>query len=90
MFAGLENIWLTGMIAGLFGSACLTGISTILFPFIRQPRAVLLMLTAGCVLGGALYLTNYGFWTTLLFFALWQAGYAAAFATALPKTAGGA
>lgn len=88
----INETWLsltpTGLIAGLFGSACLTGISAILFPFVRQPRPVLLMLTAGCLLGGALELINYGFWGTLLFFALWQAGYAAAFATALPKTTG--
>ena len=90
----IHETWLsltpTGLIAGLFGSACLTGISAILFPFVRQPRPVLLMLTAGCLLGGALELVNYDFWGTVLFFALWQAGYAAAFATALPKTPAGA
>ena len=79
------SMWLTGMIAGLFGSACLTGLAAWMFPFARKFRTIALMLAAGCILGALLGIMD-GFWWTLVFFALWQAGYAAAFATALPET----
>ncbi len=88
---GLEDIWLTGMIAGLAGSACLTAAAAALLPFVRRVRAIALMLVAGCLLGVLLEvaLANRAtFWDWLLFYATWQAGYAAAFATALPKTVG--
>ncbi len=80
-------MWLTGMIAGLFGSACLTGLAAWMFPFVREFRPIALMLVAGCVLGALLFRFG-GFWGMLLFYAAWQAGYAAAFATALPAVGG--
>ncbi len=80
-------MWLTGMIAGLFGGACLTGLAAWMFPFVRKFRPIALMLFAGCVLGALLFRFG-GFWGMLLFYAAWQAGYAAAFATALPAVGG--
>ncbi len=82
-----DPMWLTGMIAGLFGSACLTGLAAWMFPFVRKFRPIALMLVAGCVLGALLFRFG-GFWGMLLFYAAWQAGYAAAFATALPAVGG--
>ncbi len=81
-----DAMWLTGMIAGLLGGACLTGLAAWMFPFARKFRPIALMLAAGCVLGALLAIID-SFWGTLVFFALWQAGYAAAFATALPEDA---
>ncbi len=84
---GLEDIWLTGMIAGLAGSACLTAAAAVLLPFVRRAKPVVLMLAAGCLLGALLQVAlaeGSTFWHWLIFFAAWQAGYAAAFATALP------
>ncbi len=80
------SMWPTGMIAGLFGGAWLTGLAVWIFPFVRKFRAVALMLAAGCVLGALLGLGG-GFWWMLVFYTAWQAGYAAAFATALPEDA---
>ncbi len=88
---GLEDIWLTGMIAGLAGSACLTAAAAALLPFVRQVRPIVLMLVAGCLLGVLLEVAladGATFWHWLLFYGAWQASYAAAFAAALPKTAG--
>ncbi len=79
-------MWPTGMIAGLFGSACLTGLAAWMFPFARKFRPIALMLFAGCILGALLGIGG-GFWWGLVFYAGWQAGYAAAFATALPEAA---
>ncbi len=89
----LEDIWQTGMIAGLAGSACVTAAAALLLPFVRQVKPIALMLVAGCLLGALLEVAlaeGATFWHWLALFAPWQAGYAAAFATALPKTAGGA
>ena len=80
-------MWLTGMIAGLLGGACLTGLAAWMFPFVRKFRPIALMLVAGCAIGALLGIGG-GFWWMLVFFALWQAGYAAAFATALPAVDG--
>ncbi len=82
----LAPMWPTGMIAGLFGSACLTGLAAWMFPFVRKFRPIALMLVAGCLLGALLGIGG-GFWWGLVFYAAWQAGYAAAFATALPEAA---
>ncbi len=79
-------MWLTGMIVGLFGSACLTALAAWMFPFVRQFRPFALMLVAGCALGALLGIGG-GFWWGLVFNTAWQAGYAAAFATALPGAA---
>ncbi len=87
----LEDIWLTGMIAGLVGAGCLTALAAWLLPFARRIGPCALMLTAGCLLGALLespVRSDGGFWDWLLFYGAWQAGYGAAFATALPKTAG--
>ncbi len=86
------SIWLIGMIAGLFWSACLTGLAACMFPFARKFWPIALMLAAGYVLGGLLGIIemfNFGGLEVffVLFFAVWQAGYAAAFATALPEDA---
>ena len=82
-----DPMWPTGMIAGLFGGACLTGLAAWMFPFVRKFRPIALMLVAGCILGALLGIIG-GFWWMLVFYAAWQAGYAAAFATALPAVGG--
>jgi hypothetical protein len=87
LWSELAPMWLTGMIAGLFGGACLTGLAAWMFPFVRQFRPIALMLVAGCALGALLGIGVGGFWWALVFLAAWQAGYAAAFATALPEAA---
>ncbi len=87
----VEEVWQLGLIAGLAGAGCLTALAAWLLPFARKLRPCALMLTAGCLLGALLELPvrgDGGFWDWLLFYATWQAGYAAAFATALPKTVG--
>ncbi len=90
---GLEDVWLIGMIAGLAGSACLTAAAAALLPFVRRIRAIALMLVAGCLLGALLEVAladGATFWPWLVLFVPWQAGYAAAFATALPSVGGAA
>ncbi len=89
--AGLGHLpWLTGMVAGLLGGACLAALSAALFRFARRRGPCLRMAVAGCLLGALLDLPlrlddNFdNFWLWLGFFAVWQAGYAAAFASALP------
>ena len=87
----LEAIWQVGLIAGLAGAACLTALAAWLLPFARRLGPCALMLTAGCLLGALLEFpvrNGSDFWDWLLFYGAWQAGYAAAFATALPKAAG--
>ncbi|MEX1205163.1 MAG: hypothetical protein WEB85_07940 [Dongiaceae bacterium] len=88
---GLRGVfWLNGLAAGLLGGACLAALSAALFRFARRLRPCLLMAAAGCLLGALLdpplrLDDNFdNFWLWLGFFAVWQAGYAAAFATALP------
>ena len=81
-----------GMLAGLFGSACLTGLSALMFAFLRRLTPCLLMLFAGCVLGGLLVVPLDGpdtFLSWVIFFASWQAGYAASLAVALPQSGPG-
>ncbi len=79
--------WLLGIVAGLLGGALLTGAGAVLMPFARRLRPCALMVGAGGLLGALLEIPlaqGGGFWGFVLFFAVWQAGYAAAFATALP------
>jgi hypothetical protein len=89
-----NSFWITGVVAGLFGGACLTAAAAVLFPFARQARPIGLMLLAACLLGAVLEVPldvitrKSEFWRWVVFFAAWQAGYAAAFATALPERAG--
>jgi hypothetical protein len=88
-----DDIVVVGVVAGLFGSAALSGCAALLLPFARRPGPLLAMVAAGGVLGAllAVPLSDFGdnesFWAWLIFFAGWQAGYAAAFATALPLPA---
>ncbi len=87
----VEKVWQLGLIAGLVGAGCLTALAAWLLPFARRIGPCALMLAAGCGLGALLEVPvrgDGGFWGWLLFYVPWQAGYAAAFATALPKTAG--
>ena len=82
-----ERMIAVGLVAGLFGSACLTIFSALLMPVVRQAKCCLLMLLAGCLLGGLLKITEQmdTLITWMIFFAAWQAGYAVALATALPQ-----
>ncbi len=84
---GFGAIWQIGVLAGLLGSALLTGAAALLMPSARRARHAAIMLGAGGLFGALLEIPlaqNGGFWGFLLFCAAWQAGYAAAFATALP------
>jgi hypothetical protein len=84
----LEAIWQIGLIAGLAGAACLTALAAWLLPFARRIGPCALMLAAGCGLGALLVLPlrdGSGFADWFVFYGAWQAGYAAAFAGALPK-----
>jgi len=92
---GLRGVfWLNGLAAGLLGGACLAALSAALFRFARRRGPCLRMAAAGCLLGALLdpplRLDDMYFWPWLGFFAVWQAGYAAAFATALPPAAAAA
>lgn len=82
----LGSLLTIGLVAGLFGGACLTALSALLMPVVRQAKPCLFMLLAGCLFGGLLNIVgNLSDVTTwMIFFAAWQAGYAAALATALP------
>ncbi len=85
----VEEVWHLGLIAGLVGAGCLTALAAWLLPFARRIGPCALMLTAGCLLGALLEIpvrSDGGFWDWLLFYGVWQAGYAAAFATALPQS----
>lgn len=75
-----------GAIAGLFGSACLTGLSLPLLPFLRRARPCLQLLVVGAALGALLPLVTQeqGALARVLFFALWQGGYAAVLSMAFP------
>ena len=83
----IEAAWLLGIIVGLIGAACLTAAAAWLFPFARRAGPAVLMLVAGGLLGALLEApirSGSGFVDWLILFVPWQAGYAAAFATALP------
>ncbi len=80
--------WLLGAIVGLVGAACLTAAAARLFPFARKSGPAAVMVVAGGLLGVLLEMpirSDNGFLDWLILFAAWQAGYAAAFATALPS-----
>lgn len=88
MVEAIDSALVLGMLAGLIGSGCLTGLSLLLFSFARRPLLCLLMLAAGTLLGGLLEFavedtSAYGLGFLVLYGA-WQAGYAAALGTALP------
>lgn len=82
-----DSVWLIGVLAGLLGGGLLTAAAAGLLPDARRARPAALMIGAGGVLGALLeipLLDGAGFWHWLALFAPWQAGYAAAFAAALP------
>jgi len=84
----VDEVWQLGLIAGLVGAGCLTASAAWLLPFARRIGPCALMLSAGCLLGALLESPvrgDGGFWDWLLFYGAWQAAYAAAFATALPR-----
>ena len=88
----LEAIWQVGLIAGLAGAASLTVLAAWLLPFVRRIGPWALMLAAGCGFGALLVLPlrdGSGFADWFVFYGTWQAGYAAAFATALPRSNAG-
>jgi len=88
----LEAIWQVGLIAGLAGAASLTALAAWLLPFVRRIGPWALMLAAGCGFGALLVLPlrdDSGFADWFEFYGTWQAGYAAAFATALPRSDAG-
>lgn len=89
IFEAVDNSLVIGMIAGLFGAACLTALSIAILPFCRRWPPCLLMVVAGCLLGGLLAVPldridgePIVMWMVL--YAPWQAGFAAAFGTAVP------
>jgi hypothetical protein len=84
----IEAVWLLGAIVGFVGAACLTAAAAWLFPFARRAGPAVLMLVAGGLLGALLEApvrSGSGIADWLILFVPWQAGYAAAFATALPS-----
>ena len=88
----LEAIWQVGLIAGLAGAATLTALAAWLLPCVRRIGPCALMLAAGCGFGALLVLPlrdGSGFADWFVFYGTWQAGYAAAFATALPRSNAG-
>ena len=85
----VQQFWQIGMIAGLIGAACLTGLAAWLLPFVRATVPCVLMLGAGCLLGALLELIvgdGSDVFDAIVFFGAWQTGYAAAFAMAVPAT----
>lgn len=80
----LDNIFLIGIVAGLFGGGLLAAASAALMPAFRRWRVCGLMTATGGVLGVLLYFPiayeSLPGW--LILYAPWQAGYAAAMATA--------
>ena len=87
----IDAAWLLGVMVGLVGAACLTAAAARLFPFARRPTPAAMMVVPGGLLGVLLEVpirSGSGFADWLVLFAAWQAGYAAAFATALPSVGG--
>ena len=85
----IEAVWLLGGIGGFAGAACLTAAAALLLPFTRRIGPCALMMTVGGLLGALLEMpirNGSGYLDWLILFVPWQAGYAAAFATALPPT----
>ncbi len=83
----IEAGWLAGIVAGLFGAACLTACTLALLPVARKPRPVLFTLLAGAALGALLgpAIATEGLIWWFVFYGLWQSAYAAGLATALPR-----
>ena len=85
IMALLDNTALIGIVAGAIGAALLAGATAALIPDFRHRRPAMAMILAGAVLGAALFFSieSEQFFGWFLLFAPWQAGYAAAMATAL-------
>lgn len=83
----VDNLFVDGMIAGLFGAGLLTALSAALMPVFRRVRPCVAMIVAGTVLGALLVTPIAGgeFFGWLALFAPWQAGFAAAMATAFDR-----
>lgn len=83
----VDNLFVAGMIAGLLGAGLLTVASAALIPVFRRARPCLIMIAAGTVLGALLVTPIAGgeFFSWLALFLPWQAGYAAAMATAFDR-----
>ena len=81
----LDNIILIGIAAGTIGAALLAAATAALIPVFRRRMPMIAMILAGAVLGAALFfaISSEHFFGWFLLFAPWQAGYAAAMATAL-------
>ncbi len=81
----LDNVILVGIAAGLCGGGLLAAASAASMPAFRRWRVCALMVASGGVLGALLFfaITFDHFFTWLALYAPWQAGYAAAMATAL-------
>lgn len=75
-----------GMIAGLFGAGLLTAASAVLIPVFRRARPCLIMIAAGTLLGALLdFRAGNSFFNLLALLLPWQAGFAAAMATAFDR-----
>ncbi|MEN8196981.1 MAG: hypothetical protein ABFS30_10785 [Pseudomonadota bacterium] len=81
----LDNVVLIGVAAGAIGAALLAAATAALIPDFQQRRPMNAMILAGTVLGATLFfaISSERFFGWFLLFAPWQAGYAAAMATAL-------
>ena len=88
----LDNAVLVGIAAGAIGAALLAGATAALIPNFRHGLPALAMILAGAILGALLFfaISSEHFIGWLLLFAPWQAGYAAAMATALKYEGKGA
>lgn len=85
IMALLDNVVLVGIVAGAVGAALLAGATAALIPEFRHLRPAIAMILAGTVLGAALFFSieSEQFFGWFVLFVPWQAGYAAAMATAL-------
>lgn len=81
----LDDVILVGVAAGALGAALLAAATAALIPDFRQSRPMIAMVLAGAILGAALFvaISSESIFGWLVLFAPWQAGYAAAMATAL-------
>lgn len=85
LIAILDNIILVGIAAGAIGATLLAAATAALIPDYRHSRPMIAMILSGTALGATLFfaISSEHFFGWLLLFAPWQAGYAAAMATAL-------
>lgn len=85
LIAILDNIILVGIAAGAIGATLLAASTAALIPDYRHSRPMTAMILSGTALGATLFfaISSEHFFGWLLLFAPWQAGYAAAMATAL-------